>query len=491
LKVILLFTALLCLNFIAACGGGGSSGGSSDESGAGAGSATVSGVSKGQIQGFGSIIINDSKLETEDTLVEKEGVTAKLRDLQEGMVITVEGDFNRSGNGGLASFISFDDNLEGPITSINETTPGLVKVLTILGQTVIVESGFTRFDNDDPLFNFVTMAVGNVVEISGFINPGGYLQASFIERKAVDPAAFLAIAGNEFEIEGTVANLTATSFMIGNLTIDYSGVTPRNGNLANDRLVEVKGRNLAGNTLTATDVEIKGVAFDDNVAKAEVEGFVSDLDPTNTSFKIDGQAVNYAGADFIGGVEGDLAEGIKVEAQGPISSGVLNAQKVVLKASVKIESNADSIDIAAGTVTLEVLGGITVIVDDNFTELKDINSLADVNPGNNLKIRGRVSGSDPSITNIVATRFELESIDPDDRVILQGTIESFNANTGIVVVLGIIIDTTTIDNDDFKDDDIIIGRSEFFNLLAFGNRKLVKARLDLNDNEWDQIEFED
>ena len=76
-------------------------------------------------------------------------------------------------------------------------------------------------------------------------------------------------------------------------------------------------------------------------------------------------------------------------------------------------------------------------------------------------------------------------------VILQGPVESFNANTGIVIVLGIVIDTTTIENEDFEDDDIIIGRSEFFSLLASGSRKLVKARLALNTNEWDQIEFED
>ena len=50
---------------------------------------------------------------------------------------------------------------------------------------------------------------------------------------------------------------------------------------------------------------------------------------------------------------------------------------------------------------------------------------------------------------------------------------------------------TNFENDDFKDDDIIIRRSESFNLLGPTNRKLVKARLDLNDNGWDQIEFED
>ena len=420
-----------------------------------------------------------------------EEVVATLNDLQKGMVVTVEGDFNSSGNGGNANVIKFADKLEGPIFAIDETTPGLIKILTILGQSVIVENGFTQFDNDNPSFNFASIGLGNVVEVSGFTNANGFIQASFIEQKAVDLVTFLAVPGNEFEIEGTVSNLMANSFRIGILTVDFSGVTARNGSLENDRLVEVKGRDLVGNTLTATDVEIKGIGFDDNFAKAEIEGFVKSLNTINTSFIVDGQMVNYAGADFIGGLEEDLAEGIKVEAQGPIANGLLNAEKVVLKASVKIESNVETVDIATGTVTLEGLSGINLIVDENFTDLRDVASLNDVNPGNNLKIRGRLSDSDPTSHNVVATRFELTNIDPDNRVILQGTVESFNTTTGTLSVLGILINTTTIQNDDFKDDGIIIGRAEFFNLLASGSRKLVKARLDLNINEWNQIEFED
>ena len=50
------------------------------------------------------------------------------------------------------------------------------------------------------------------------------------------------------------------------------------------------------------------------------------------------------------------------------------------------------------------------------------------------------------------------------------------------------VDTTTIDDDDFEDNnDNIIGRVEFFNRLAVGD--LVKARF--RDGAWDQIEFED
>ena len=191
MKNTLLSAILFCLYFIFACSGGG--GGGSDVSTAGGGSGTVAGVSKGQIQSFGSITVNDNKLETVNTLVEMEEVVVTLNDLQKGMVVTVEGDFNSSGNGGNANVIKFADKLEGPIFAIDETTPGLIKILTILGQSVIVENGFTQFDNDNPSFNFASIGLGNVVEVSGFTNANGFIQASFIEQKAVDLVTFLAV----------------------------------------------------------------------------------------------------------------------------------------------------------------------------------------------------------------------------------------------------------------------------------------------------------
>jgi hypothetical protein len=56
-----------------------------------------------------------------------------------------------------------------------------------------------------------------------------------------------------------------------------------------------------------------------------------------------------------------------------------------------------------------------------------------------------------------------------------------------VTILGVDVNTNTIDDDDFKDDDTVIGRTAFFDRLAVGD--LVKARF--RASIWDQIEFED
>ena len=481
-KVIFLVTIFIVFNFLVGCGGGGGGGGSDSTDGGGSNPpASATNVSQGQIEGFGSVFVNGVEWETDSVEIEIEGSPGfSESDLQIGMLVKVEGNLDASGTTGTATTINFDDNLEGPISSITPSSTGSVKTLLVMGQTVIVENGVTFFD-DTPPYSFAAMAVGDVIEVSGSTNFDGSIQATFIEKKADDLATFLAT--DDLEIQGIVAGLAGNTFQINALTIDFSTATVRDGTLANGVLVEVKGNALAGNTLTATDVEIKpaGLGVDD-IDEAEVEGFVANLNTTAQTFEVNGQLVNYATAAFIGGPETDLLNGTKVEAEGPIVAGVLQAEKVKFEESIKFEANAATVNAGTGRLTLEDLAGITVVVDDALTEFEPAGStLSNIVIGDEVKIRAR-EGSGGTIVAI-----ELEILDqPSDRTIIQGPAESF-VPLGDVTILGVAVDTTTIDDDDFKDDDTVIGRSEFFNRLAVGD--LVKARF--RSSAWDQIEFED
>lgn len=475
------FLAVAFLILAASCGGGG---GGSSSSGT-AGGSSLTGTSSGAVEGFGSIFVNGVEFETSEAEFEIEGEVGLEDDLREGMVVKVEGSFDDNGVDGSAEKVTYDDDLEGPISAFVETTPGLVKTLTIMAQTVILQNGVTRFDNNDPNFDeFADVGpgnVGNVVEVSGFVNFDGSIQATFIERKALAQAP-----GDIFEIKGTVANLNPvlSTFEINGLTIDFSGATVRDGILANGALVEVKGDNLVGDTLFATDVEIKpaGLGVDD-ADKAEVEGFVSNLNLGAKTFEVNGQLVNYSTATFVGGTEAELANGTKVEAEGPISGGILQAVKIEFKESVRFEANALTVNAGAGTLTLENLPGITVQVD-GLTEFDGVAGLSGISPGNELKIRGRRANE--TSTTVIASEIELIDTAPGDRTIIQGPVDDFVAFSSVTII-GVVVDTTTIDDDDFKDDDTIIGEAEFFNRLDVGD--LVKARF--RDGAWDQIEFED
>ena len=480
MRLIFCLAIFIVFNLLVACGGGGSD----TTTGGGTNPSAATSVSQGEIEGFGSVFVNGVEWETDNTEFEIEGSPGfSESDLRIGMVVKVEGDLDVGGTTGTASSISFDDNVEGPISSITDSSTGSVKTLLVLGQTVVVENGVTFFD-DTPPYSFASMAVGDVIEVSGPTNFDGSVQATFIEKKADNLTDFLT-AGDELEVKGTVSALAANSFQINGLTIDFTGVTPRNGTLANGVLVEVKGNALAGNTLTATDVEVKpaGLGIDD-IDDAEVEGFVANLNTTAETFEINGQVVSYFAAIFIGGPEADLLNGTKVEAEGPIVGGVLQAEKVKFKESIEFEANAATVNAGDGELTLENLTGITVMVDDALSEIEPAGSdLNDIVIGNELKIRAR----EGSGGTIVAIELEISN-QPSDRSIIQGPVESFDATAQEVTILGVLVDTSTIDNDDFQDiNDTVIGRTAFFNQLAVGD--LVKARF--RAGQWDQIEFED
>ena len=483
IRFVFCFAILIGFSLMVGCGGGGGGGSDSTDGGGSNPPASATNVSQGQIEGFGSVFVNGVEWETDSVEIEIEGSPGfSESDLQIGMLVKVEGNLDASGTTGTATTISFDDNLEGPISSITSSSTGSVKTLLVMGQTVIVVNGVTFFDNNDPTFTFTTMAVGDVVEVSGSTNFDGSVQATFIEKKADNLTDFIN-AGNELEVKGVVSGLTATTFLINALTVDYSNVTPRDGTLANGVAVEVKGTDLVGNNLTATDVEVKpaGLGVDD-IDEAQVEGFVTNLNTAAQTFEVNGQLVDYSTAAFIGGPETELLDGTKVEAEGPIVAGVLQAEKVKFEESIKFEANAATVNAGTGRLTLEDLAGITVVVDDALTEFEPAGSdLNDIVIGNEVKVRARKSSGG----DIAA--IELEILDaPSDRAIIQGPVDSF-VSGGDVTILGVVVDTTTINDDDFKDDDIVIGRNAFFNRLAVGD--LVKARF--RSGAWDQIEFED
>jgi len=179
-KFLFLFTLIIFTFIVTSCGGGGGD----------VGGAAISGRSAGEIEGFGSIMVNGVEFETESAEVQIEGETASINDLQEGMVVEIEGTFDANGLTGTANTIFMEDNVEGPITSMTETTPGLIITMDVMGQPVVVEAGLTNFDNNDPLFTFASLSVGQVVEVTGFNRADGTVMASFIEKKANDLTCF-------------------------------------------------------------------------------------------------------------------------------------------------------------------------------------------------------------------------------------------------------------------------------------------------------------
>ena len=73
------------------------------------------------------------------------------------------------------------------------------------------------------------------------------------------------------------------------------------------------------------------------------------------NFKVDTRVVNAASAVIRNGTAADVANGVRVEVEGPVVDGVLVAKRLAIKLPTKcavLEAGLQSKDATAGTVTL-------------------------------------------------------------------------------------------------------------------------------------------
>ena len=98
-----------------------------------------------------------------------------------------------------ASSVSFDDAIQGPVSSISPVS-ATVKELTIFGQTVVVQQGVAVFDDSDPSFAFGTVALDDVLEVSGHVDGAGVINATWVRRLGVVELGQTAV-----ELEGVIS----------------------------------------------------------------------------------------------------------------------------------------------------------------------------------------------------------------------------------------------------------------------------------------------
>lgn len=356
---------------LCACGGGGDV-----TAGIDGGGIQPAAVSVGTITGFGSVFVNGVEYMTgNSTSYTINGQSGTESQLRVGQVVRITGKIDDNGTTGSATSISFDDNVEGPITALD----AVAGTLTVMGQPVRVTATTIFDDASISPADITGLANGRIVEVSGFADANGVIVASRIEGKA---------AGGELEVTGTVSALTATTFAISGLTVDYASISVQDGTLANGGCAEAKGTNfdVATATLTATRVQVKscGVAGQKD-AKGEIEGVVTTLAAANGSaldFSIGAQRVlTNASTRFDNGTAADVQANVRVEAEGKFdAAGALVATRVKIEpeSSLRVAGIVQTVDVAAGT--LAVLG-VTVHVDA-MTRLEDKRShLAGFNLG--------------------------------------------------------------------------------------------------------------
>ncbi len=452
---------------------------------------------QGVITAFGSIWVNGVEWEIDDADVDIDDSSALPTQLELGMLVTVSGSLGDDGVSGVATRVSYDSSLEGPVASVTEIglDANLIE-LEVLRRTVVVERGVTEFDDDDPLFSFDSLAVDDVVEVSGMTDATGALIATRIEREGT-----LSLGSTEIEIKGFISDFDGVdSFEIDGLSItfDPTGVTTEledlPGGVADGLFVEVEGVLEAADRVTATKVEAEHEGLGDDVDEAELEGYVSDIESNPAFFSVSGQRVDASGATLTPNDAGLLVEGAKVKVKGRVENGTLIASVIELRGHViKLAGElADSADVDPEAGSLMLLG-IALSVDpsarfdDDLADLERF-GLADLVAGDFLEVRGIGDGGG----GVVVTRLERE--DASDEALVQGRVQDFDESAGTLTILGLTF--TTDGFTDFEDaDDRPLTKAQFFAAVELGDLVKVKGDDKASDKTLlelaNEVEFED
>ena len=448
-----------CIGWLAGCGGGESQVTGIDRLG----------VSSGTVTGFGSVFVNGVEFETGSATFTIDGQPGVESDLKIGQVVTITGSIDTNGTTGTANSVVYDDDIEGPVSRIDLSANSFV----VLGQTVLVD-GDTSFEPGIVPASLAGLAVGDVVEVSGFVDGSLGIRATHIERKP---------AGGVFELKGVVDSLddVASTFQINGFTVEFASATLdgfASGVISNGDFVEAKGTDFgASGELIATEVEFEdqGLPGEDG-DEVEIEGFVTRF-VSATDFDVSGVPVTTNGqTEYGGGSSASLALNVKVEVEGTLNAnGVIVAEEIEFRpeADIRLTALLDSVD--SGSNSLTMLGvvirvnALTRFEDKSSAEVVQF-SLASVAAGDYLAIRG--SADTAGTADMLATRLEREDVpDVPAETSIQGLVTEFSAPT--ITILGVTIETDA-GTTEFRDQDGLLQTSgEFFNALSVNT--LVEA----------------
>jgi hypothetical protein len=432
----------------------------------------------GSVSGFGSVWVNGIEWFTDSAVITFDGVPGTEADLRIGMVVDLDGEPTGAATA-TANSVSFDDAVQGPVASISPVS-ATVKELTIFGQTVVVQLGATVFDDSDPMFAFGSVALDDVLEVSGHVDGAGVISATWVRRLGE-----VALGQTAVELEGVIHGLTGLpSFVLGGTIVLVDGNTDLSeigGGLVNGLAVEVEGILRAHGIVQAGSVAAAD-APPVNIADFSLEGIVSDF-VSLADFRVAGQRVDASNATFEPLDPGFVADGVVVEVEGPISSGLLVADEVELESGeVKIHAEVASpadIDAVAGRV---VLLGIEVELAPD-AELQDERDglpgfgLSDVVAGDFLEVAAiKVGGG-------VVLADNLKRIPADD-VVLRGPLGGFDEGALEIAICGVGVPVSGASA--FYDDlGAPLSSSEFFAALRLGAGVTVVDWLDADQTTID------
>lgn len=352
----------------------------------------------GSITQFGSIYVNGARYDTSNALFIIDGRVGDESELDIGMVVSVYGTIDDAGDNGVAWVVHYDDNVEGPVDSVDAAAGRL----TVLGQTILVDET-TTFALASGAQSLHAVSEDDNVAVSGFSDADGNIVATWIGDAG-------STASQELTGRVTAADPEGLSFAINGLSVDYAAANLYDfatGGPDIGDAVEIAGRfddangHFVAEHVWSADENVSEVAD----TRGELEGYIT-ARPDLTRFEIDGSMVQVAWSTaFENGWFFGLELNRKVEVEGRYdAAGVLIADRIAFEEApdVEIDGTVDAViddvvyvDGIAVRVTLE-----TAYEDDSDSDDRRFGA-ADLEAGDEVHILANSSGGE-----MIAIRLE-------------------------------------------------------------------------------------
>lgn len=426
-------------------------------------------VTVGTISGFGSIISNGVTFSTTAATVMIDTEPSNLAELQVGMVVSIRGSVNTNTGAATASYIHFESDVEGVITNINTNNNSLI----ILGRTILVDE-LTVINNA----SFATLAIGNIVKVSGQWRDQERIQATYITRTQNQY-----MNGMHMQVKGVIQALDPDlqRFNIGTQVCDYSGAMLKlNGSaLTNGMYVEASSmRALSENVFFLDQLQIRernrnryndGDKLCNLNCDFELSGFITEF-ISATDFTVDSLPVTTTSSTvFVNGSSSSLGLDVKVKVDGVLNDDdILVADKIVFSLQSVIEIDADVESINVSNAELSILGinveknSSTLLHDHSDAALREF-SINDLAFGDRVNIRAYMDGD-----SVMVSRLERQS--PEDKVTLKALVEEINPSSLTLLGVNVTTNQNTIYRNKARE---IIDAETFF--LSVTTTSLVKA----------------
>lgn len=472
-----------------ACGGG-------DPSASGGTGGT--GIVSTGVMAKGSVIVNGVRFEdtTADIAIDDTPKTAA--DLRDGMVVRVLGTVNADGANGTAQRVEAQIEVRGAVTSVDAAANP--QSLVVLGQTVFVDD-LTVYSN---LANFGAIAVSRLIEVHGLRDTLGRIRATRIEANAAqmgDPTVD--------EIRGVVsgAGTNPTAFNLGAQAVNASGavIVPAGASYLNGSVVEVHCSRpcVVAGVFQASLIEVEDAedaALQPGAGQRfEAEGLVAGLTAHPGSFFVAGTPVaTTASTRFEGGIATDLANDVKVEAEGAWNGSSLVATKIEFKRSVvRLQGATANRNAGANTFDLQ-------IANNTYLVKIELDSLTDgALPNDGLAcVQVRGERKNPASPLLVKAGEINLGCSNSDRHFIQAPVEQETPESAITLLGLTPIDVSNpTDVTPYRDvNDLPLTRTAFFNAVTPATTNaagvpvagtLVKVIFDDGSSTVRQVELED